>query len=107
MKLKELQKLQRNFDEKRHWDRFSPSQVFTHLVEEIGEVGRHILFEEGYKVKGLGHKEKGDVGREFAQALSLFLQLANHFQVDLEAEYVRELSDMEERFDSEKWRQQI
>ena len=107
MQLKELQQLQGRFDEERSWDRFPPSQVLTHLIEELGEIGRHILFEEGYKVKGLGHEEKGDVGREFAQVLSLFLHLANHFNIDLEGEYLKELSVMEKRFNPEGWKTHV
>ena len=93
------------FERERGWDRFSESQIFTHLIEELSEIGRHILVREGYKVPGLGHQQPEDeVWREFAQAFSLFLQLANRFGVDLEEAFRKEFERMEVRFDAEKWR---
>ena len=55
-------------------------------------------------MRGAGH-ERGnpDVARELAQSFSLFLQLAAHFGVDLEAAFERELSIMEARFPPEQW----
>jgi len=105
MRVSEAQRLMLEFERRRGWDRFRESQVFTHLIEEISEIGRHILVKEGYKVSGLGHGEpEGEVWREFAQAFSLFLQLANRFGVDLEEAFRMELERMERRFDPEKWR---
>ncbi len=105
MRISEAQRLMLEFERRRGWDRFRESQVFTHLVEEISEIGRHILVREGYKVPGLGHGEPGgEVWREFAQAFSLFLQLANRLGVDLEEAFEAELERMERRFDPERWR---
>ncbi len=104
MHLRELQDLKHSFDEARGWQKFPASLVYVHLTEELGEIGRQILFEEGYKVKGLGHDSQGEVGREFGQAFSLFLQLANMLRVDLEAEFLKEMEIMEKRFNRAKWR---
>ncbi len=92
------------FCKARSWDQFRASLVYLHLMEELSEVGEEILFEEGYKKEGAGH-ERGnpDVARELAQSFSLFLQLAAHFGVDLEAAFERELSIMEARFPPEQW----
>ena len=105
MKISEAQKRMLEFERRRRWDRFTESQIFTHLVEEISEIGRHILVKEGYKAPGLGHELPGDeVWREFGQAFSLFLQLANRFGVNLEEAFSKELERMEKRFDPNKWR---
>ena len=106
MNLRDIQRIQSDFEQRRGWDRFPASLVYVHLMEEIGEIGRHILFDEGYKVEGLGHT-RGDkeIGREFAQVFSLLLQLANRFGVDLEEAYLKELDIMERRFDEEGWRE--
>ena len=105
MRISEAQRRMLGFERERGWDRFSESQIFTHLIEELSEIGRHILVREGYKVPGLGHQQPGDeVWREFAQAFSLFLQLANRFGVDLEEAFRKEFERMEVRFDAEKWR---
>lgn len=104
MQLAELQELKRRFEQERGWHKFPSSLVYTHLVEELGEIGKHILFDEGYKVKGLGHEPTSSLDREFAQVFSLLLQLANRFHIDLEKAFLAELKIMEQRFDKQRWR---
>jgi NTP pyrophosphatase (non-canonical NTP hydrolase) len=105
MELKELQKKLREFELERGWDRFPASLIFAHLVEELGEISRHITVQEGYKIVGLGHEapDPSQLPREFAQVFALFTQLASHFRVDLEASVLSELEIMAERFDAKKW----
>ncbi|MEM3737675.1 MAG: hypothetical protein QXJ75_06315 [Candidatus Bathyarchaeia archaeon] len=106
MDLKTAQILMRRFEEDRGWSKFAPSLLLLHLIEELSEIGEHILFREGYKVKGLGHggsRDPLEVGREFAQAFSLFLQLANRFDVDLEDAFLKELEIMKHRFGEKEW----
>ena len=105
MHLKEIQKKLDAFDKARGWDKFPASLVFAHLIEELGEISRHITVDEGYKVIGLGHEapNKDELHREFAQVFNLFAQLANHYNIDLESSILSELEIMEERFPSEKW----
>jgi NTP pyrophosphatase (non-canonical NTP hydrolase) len=105
MHLKELQEKLSTFDTTRGWDKFPASLVFTHLIEELGEISRHITVEEGYKAIGLGHKapDKEELHREFAQVFNLFAQLANHYKIDLEASILSELAIMEERFPPKEW----
>ena len=101
MDLKEMQNNKLKFDKERSWDKFRASNVLVHLIEELGEIGRHINFEEKYKTKKIGHThsiKKKDLEREFAQTLMLFLQLANHYDIDLEAVFAKELKIMEKRF---------
>ncbi len=100
MNLKEMQSAKKKFDKARGWDKFRASNVFVHLVEELGEIGRHIKIEKGYK-KNKGHTnkpERSELEREFAQAFMLFLQLANHYDIDLESAFSSELEIMEKRF---------
>ncbi|MEM2339230.1 MAG: hypothetical protein QXW83_03410 [Nitrososphaerales archaeon] len=54
----------------------------------------------------MGHhwKKKG-LSREFAQAFSLFIQLANRYNIDLEKEFEKELKLMRKRFKVEEWRE--
>ncbi|MCS7116620.1 MAG: MazG-like family protein [Nitrososphaerota archaeon] len=106
MHLSEIQKLSKDFELERGWERFPSSLVFVHLIEELGEIGRFITYKEGYKASGLGHHvKKRGLGREFAQAFSLFIQLANRFEIDLEKEFKKELRLMEKRFKAEDWRE--
>ncbi len=105
MDLSEIQKKKAEFERERGWDKFSPAQIFTHLIEELGEISRHISIDEGYKVVGLGHEAptRSNLSREFAQVFSLFVQLANHFKVDLEKAVISELELMRERFPAKEW----
>ena len=101
MDLKKLQKIAEEFDKKRNWHKFRASNVFVHLIEELGEIGRHISFEEGYKKEGFGNSpniSKEELRREFGQVFKLFIQLANHYRIDLEKALLEELKSMEKRF---------
>ncbi|MBE0526772.1 MAG: MazG-like family protein, partial [Candidatus Thorarchaeota archaeon] len=83
MHLKEIQEKLDDFDKARGWDKFPASLVFAHLIEELGEISRHITVDEGYKVIGLGHEapDKDALHREFAQVFNLFTQIANHYNI--------------------------
>jgi len=105
MHLKEIQQKLDDFDKARGWDKFPASLVFAHLIEEIGEISRHITVDEGYKVIGLGHEapNKDELSREFAQVFNLFTQIANHYNIDLESSILSELEIMETRFPADEW----
>jgi NTP pyrophosphatase (non-canonical NTP hydrolase) len=105
MELRNLQLKLARFERERGWDKFPASLVFAHLVEELGEISRHITVQEGYKVVGLGHDapDVEQLTREFAQVFALFAQLANHFGIDLQDSILSELKIMAERFDAKKW----
>ena len=105
MHLKEIQDKLNKFDKERGWDKFPASLVFAHLIEELGEISRHITVHEGYKVVGLGHKapKKEDLSREFAQSFNLFTQIASLFKIDLESAVLSELEIMEDRFPAKEW----
>lgn len=105
MHLKEIQSKIENFEKARSWDKFPASLVFAHLIEELGEISRHITVEEGYKAIGLGHEapDRTELHREFAQVFNLFTQLANHYQIDLETSVLSELQIMEKRFSTKEW----
>ena len=106
MDLTEIQRLQKEFILSRKWERFAPSLVFAHMVEELGEIASHFLYDAGYKVAGAGHKDnsaKEKLATEFAQTFNLFLQLAIHAEVDLESAWLKEHEKNKKRFDKETW----
>ena len=100
MELSKIIEEVRYFLQGRDWLKFSPNDVFIHLIEELGEIGKYLLFLSEYKKKEQGHKEppKEDMSREFAQAFSLFLQLCILLDIDLEESWKKELNIMKERF---------
>ncbi|OLS28643.1 MAG: hypothetical protein HeimC2_05300 [Candidatus Heimdallarchaeota archaeon LC_2] len=104
MDLKQIQEIQVKTILDRKWDRFNATQVFSHLIEELGEIVSHFLYEEKYKVTGIGHKEnKTNLNEEFGQAFNLFLQLAYLANVDLESAWREENEKMDTRFPKEEW----
>ncbi|MEM2095648.1 MAG: hypothetical protein QXX19_02035 [Candidatus Caldarchaeum sp.] len=108
MRVSELQKLVEDFERARGWTTFRESLIYAHLIEEITEIGRFILAREGYKRESLGHSHPGeDVGSEFAQSLTLLVQLANRLGVDLEKALEDELRRMEKRFNPDEWRKAL
>jgi NTP pyrophosphatase (non-canonical NTP hydrolase) len=105
--LREIQKKDKVFCEERGWEKFPPSLVLIHLYEELSEVGEYILYKDGYKKGGMGNDKCADydnLKREFGQILSLFLQLANSFDIDLESAFLSEFEIMEKRFGKEEWK---
>jgi NTP pyrophosphatase (non-canonical NTP hydrolase) len=99
--LRILQEIESKFDRAQGWE-FSPSQIFIHLIEELGEIGSHLLWQTGYKTEQAGHQaqeSKDSLESEFGQCLSLFLHLANSLGIDLQAAYLKELEKMKQRFE--------
>jgi NTP pyrophosphatase (non-canonical NTP hydrolase) len=106
MELSQIQKLHEGFVRSRGWDRFPASLLFVHLEEELSEIGKHILFEEGYKAEGMGDStRREDVKSEVGQVFSLLLQLASHFNIDVEGAFLEEHKKNEKRFPIEKWKE--
>lgn len=105
--LSEIQRMQKDFILDRKWERFEPSLVFAHLIEELGEIASHFLYQAEYKVEGVGHKKSDDkekLAEEFAQAFNLFLQLAITEDIDLETAWLAEHEKNKTRFSAKEWR---
>ncbi len=84
--LPELQQYMDEICKERGWTKDSYAEKFLLFTEEIGELAKAIrktqgLYQEKAKQKHLELEE------EFADVLSYLLDLANYFQVDLEAAF--------------------
>ena len=84
--LKELQHYLDLVCQERGWTKDSPSEKFVLFIEEVGELAKAMrktagLYEEQAKQRNISLEE------EFADVLSYLLDLANCFQVDLEAAF--------------------
>lgn len=90
----------KNFLEERGWLSFSPNDVFIHLIEELGEIGKYLLFFSEYKTEKQGHEKPPieNLSKEFAQAFSLFMQLCILLNINLEEVWLEEIKTMKERF---------
>ncbi|HEV2404163.1 MAG TPA: MazG nucleotide pyrophosphohydrolase domain-containing protein [Ktedonobacterales bacterium] len=82
--LGDLQRYMADVCEERGWTKDSPSEKFVLFVEEVGELAKAMrkaagLYEERAKQSAFALEE------EFADVLSYLLDLANCYQIDLEA----------------------
>lgn len=68
------------------------------LMSEVGELADAMLEYEGAKEKGTrDSKGKDEVADALADILYNIFLIANHYDVDLDIEYEKVLSDVEER----------
>lgn len=84
--LRDLQHYLTVISQERGWTKDSPSEKFVLFIEEVGELAKAMrkaagLYEERAKQRDIALEE------EFADVLSYLLDLANCFQVDLEAAF--------------------
>ncbi|NPD89463.1 MAG: hypothetical protein HGN29_12155 [Asgard group archaeon] len=100
MELNEIIDEFRKFLDERGWQSFSPNDVFIHLIEELGEIGKYLLFLSKYKTEKQGHEKPpiANLSREIAQAFSLFMQLCILLNIDLENVWLEEIEIMKARF---------
>lgn len=67
-----------------YWE---PLAMFAALVEEVGELGRHINAAEG--VKGSEENAMEGIREELGDVLFALACIANHYGVDLQEECLR------------------
>ncbi|MFK7920588.1 MAG: MazG nucleotide pyrophosphohydrolase domain-containing protein [Bacteroidia bacterium] len=85
--LKQLQQYQADICKARGWDKASTLETFLLFSEEFGELAKAIrnrlaLYQEKNK-----EIDATELEGEFADVLSYLMELANHFQIDLESVY--------------------
>ena len=88
-RLQDLQQYQQDICAERGWDKTSDLETFLLFSEEIGELAKAIrnrrkLYQESGK--NISDNQLED---EFADVFSYLLELANRFEIDLEAAYRR------------------
>lgn len=84
--LSEMQAHLQTMCEEKGWDKNSVTEVFLLFSEEVGELAKAIRRYTGFK----GEKKVPDatnLEEEFADVLNYLMELANRFEVDLEAAY--------------------
>ncbi len=72
------------YDKKYNWEGDRASHIVLHITEEVGEIARRILREEGYKKEDFDKKE---LAEELTDLLYLNLKLANKYDIKLEEEW--------------------
>jgi len=99
MKISDYQRWLKEYDHQRGWDRVSPSQTFVHLVEELGEVARLVLYKEGYRQADGKDDLQARLAEELADAATFLFKLAYQFDVDMEKALAGNQIKAEQRYD--------
>ena len=68
-----------------HGGYWPPLSMLSAIMEELGELAREINHSEGYKLKKNG-MEESNLGTELGDLLFSIICVANHYQIDLNAE---------------------
>jgi NTP pyrophosphatase (non-canonical NTP hydrolase) len=84
MSLNELQREVSDYDKKLGWTEDKAGHIVLHILEELGEVSRHVIRYEGYKKEKYS---KSELGQEMTDVLYLTLKLANKFDIKLDGEW--------------------
>lgn len=82
MTLPEYQNLIKKLAKQRGFDKETPPEVFTLLVEEIGELAKALRKSNGQKVDKA--RRQHDVEEEAADVFWLLIDLCNRLDIDLE-----------------------
>jgi len=69
----------------------TPSQVFLHLIEEIGEVARVLLHKETKRGEFANSTDPGIIDDEVADIFWQTLKLASYLDIDLEQAFLNKL----------------
>ncbi|MBD3193998.1 MAG: nucleotide pyrophosphohydrolase [Candidatus Lokiarchaeota archaeon] len=81
---------------KDHGGYWPPLSMLSAIIEEIGELAKEINHKEGYKPKK-HDKDQGNIGEELADVLFALICIANNYQIDLQAEFVKVLNKYKKR----------
>lgn len=84
--LSELQQYMDAVCQERGWTKDSYAEKFLLFTEEVGELAKAIRKDQGL-YKEPGKQSRFELEEEFADVLSYLLDLANLFQIDLEAAF--------------------
>jgi NTP pyrophosphatase (non-canonical NTP hydrolase) len=90
MEIKEAQKLVREHLEKIGYTKIetTPTHAFLHLVEEIGEVSRSLLYSQTPRGSAIANTTKpSDLEDEVADIFWQTLKLASYLDMDLESAF--------------------
>jgi NTP pyrophosphatase (non-canonical NTP hydrolase) len=98
----------RDYDEARDLVGSDPTASVTHLLEELGEIARHVLRLEGHK--GMEQDERGAeidaLALELSDAFVFLTKLANSYGIDWERTIRRAMDKAEERYPLELGQQE-
>ena len=72
------------YDRSRSLDLVEVSQVTVHLMEEVGEIAREVLYLEGYRNPHEREDAVGKLSGEIGDALVFLTKIAIHYGIDMD-----------------------
>ena len=98
----------KEYDLKRHLTEDKPLESLAHLMEEIGEISRHVLRLEGHKAldETQRHAEIEALALELADAFVFLTKLANAYEIEWEQTIKRSMEKAEARWDVSEGRKE-
>lgn len=85
--LKDLQLHIKAVCEERGWDKNTDTEKFLLFIEEVGEVAKAIRNHKGMYTEKKEKDTHQALQEELADVLNYLLDIANHFEIDLEEAY--------------------
>ena len=91
----------KEYDEKRNLTTDSSLESLAHLMEEVGEISRHVLRLEGHKAmdESARSKEIKALALELADAFVFLTKLANAYEIEWDETIRRSIEKAEARWD--------
>ena len=91
----------KEYDSKRHLTNDKPLESLAHLMEEIGEISRHVLRLEGHKAldETQRQEEIDALALELADAFVFLTKLANAYEIEWDETIERSMQKAEARWD--------
>lgn len=86
-KLQDYQAHVKAFCEANGWNKNSSTELFLLFMEEVGELAKAMRNEKGLFQEEAKKHKKFELEEEFADVFGYLLDLANHFDIDLEKAY--------------------
>ncbi len=80
--------------EKKEW---TPEVITLELQKQVGELSKFIMSKEGYYIKARDDMEnykatKEKIGDEMSDILFMLIRLADHYDIDLEKEHLKQIA---------------
>ncbi len=107
MEIAEYQRWFAEYDRVRGLDLVEPSQVTVHLMEEVGEIAREVLYVEGYRNPDKRQDAVARLSAELGDALVFLTKLAIHYGLDLETIAANVMTKAEARWSVEEMRREM
>lgn len=109
MDIRDYQRWFEKYDELRGWDTVEPSHVLAHLMEEVGEIARHVLRLDGYRDVGETEREQEieALALELNDAFIFLTKLAIYYDIEWADVLKKGQHKAEERFDIEQGRAEM